>query len=101
MVDQTRRVPWHIAINVQLAGQREDIHGGVPRFLGLRMLGPGTTLALVLVDEFANVLDDLCPGGDVFRGIDPPTVDLRAPDLAEIALAALPELLELFVQGRF
>ena len=75
VIDEAGGVPGHVAIDVQLAREREDVDRGIPALLGFRVLRPSTALALFLIDEFADVLDELRPGGNVLRGVNAAGVD--------------------------
>jgi hypothetical protein len=85
-----RCIPRHVAIDVPLVGQRENVNSRVAVLAGLGMLRPGPALALILIDPFADVFDDLGPGGDRPGGVNTATMDPRALHLAQLALPAGP-----------
>src|SRR5690606_19270405 len=98
MVDQPRRVPWDVAIDVPAVGEGEHVHRGVARALGFGMLLPGPLFTLLLVDELSDVLDDLRLRGNIHRCVNTATVDRRSPNLAEITVPPVPEFGELLAQ---
>ena len=99
MIDQPSGVPWHVSVDVETLGQRENIHCCVTCLDRLRVLGDPTATTLVLVHQFAHILDDLRLLRDETRRINPAPMDLRAAHFAEFTLPPVPQLDELAVQN--
>lgn len=97
MVDQARRVPRHVAIQIVVLRQVEDVNGGIARAQRLRVLLLRPAIADILVDKFADVFDDLRLLGNEGGGIDAAPVDVRTANFAARALSAVPHGEQFFV----
>ena len=70
MVDETRRVPWNIAVKVMLMVQAEDV----------LVIALAASKGFLLVDPLADVLDDPSPPAEAPRGKCAGAVDAGVPD---------------------
>ena len=55
VIDQARRVPLNVAIQIPLFGQVEYINGRCPGLFVLLELGPRPSFTLLLVDQVADI----------------------------------------------
>ncbi len=98
VIDEAGNIPRKIPVDVVFLADCKNINGGLSVELRALRLIDTALAALVLIDKFADIFDDLLLRRDVTGGIYAATMNFRVTHLAEFALPTLPYCEHLFVK---